>query len=99
MEGVEIKMMRVAINWWSRVGEKRKQMTLEEAIFCTLHLELRVNEAKIGGVLNEGFTHRQTCWLADKYVSNTENIVKKANLACVPIKTSGVSPFRKTRRA
>ena len=70
MEGVKIKIMRTAIDRHSNIGENRKQMSLEEAIFCTLHLELRVNEAKLGGIFNEGFTHRKTTKLVDEYVEN-----------------------------
>ena len=80
MEGVEIRIMRVAINQWTKVDENGKQITLEKAIFCTLHLELSVNEAKNGGVFNEGFTHRQTGWLVDEYVENIENIFNKEKL-------------------
>ena len=99
MEGVEVKMMRVAINRWSRVGENCKQMTLEEAIFCTLHLELRVNEAKIGGVLNEGFTHRKTCQLVDEYVGNTENIVNKGKLGMSTHQNQWRFPISKDRKS
>ena len=79
IKGVEIKQRRVAINRWSNVGENQKLMSLEEAIFCTLHLELCVNKGKIGGLLNKGFTHCQTGRLVDKYVQSVQQIVNRGN--------------------
>ena len=67
MEVMEIKIMRTTIDR-CRVGENRKQISLEEAIFCTLHLELCINEKKLGGIFNEDFTHRKNKKLVDKYV-------------------------------
>ena len=51
IEGLDIKHMQIAIVCWLKNGEKRKQLTLEDAIvFCMLQMELRMNEATIGGV-------------------------------------------------
>ena len=80
LEGVEIKLMRTAIDRWQNVGENRKQIDLEDAIFCSLHLELRVNEAHLGGLFNEGFTHRQTGRMVDEYVEAIEVVVNEGKL-------------------
>ena len=44
--GQEIVNMRRAINWWCQVGEE-KMMAVNDAILCSLHLELRCNEKNI----------------------------------------------------
>ena len=61
-------------------GKNRKQIDLEDAIFCSLHLELRVNEAKLSGLFNEGFTHRQTCQMVDEYVEAIKVVLNEGKL-------------------
>ena len=99
MEGVEIKIMRTAINRWEKVGENQKQIALEDAIFCTLHLELRGNEAKLGGLMNEGFKHRQTCRLVDEYENNMKSIVNKDRLGMSSHQNQWRFPISKDRKS
>ena len=99
LEGVEIKLMRTAINRWQNVGQNRKQIDLEDAIFCSLHLELRVNEAKLGGLFNEGFTHRQSCRLVDEYVENIEVIVNEGKLGLTTHQNQWRFPIAKDRKS
>ena len=99
MEGVEIKIMRTAIDRFSKVGENRKKISLEEAIFCTLHLELRVNEAKLGGIFNEGFTHRKTTKLVDEYVENMQTIINEGKLGLATHQNQWMFPIAKDQKS
>ena len=44
--GNDIIIMRRAIDWWCKVGERDKMIDINDAVMCILHLELRCSEKK-----------------------------------------------------
>ena len=78
--GSEIINMRRAVDRWTPVGVGNKQVDVDDTVLCSLHLELRVNESKIGGLLNEGFLHRKTPGLVRKYTEDVEAVVNAGKL-------------------
>ena len=55
-----IKDLQCSIDFWCAIGTNDKQIDVNNAILCILHLELHCSENKMLHLLNEGFTHRKS---------------------------------------
>ena len=77
--GEEVASMRSAIKRWHEKEEGR-QMDVDDAILCSLHLELRCNENKIGALFNEGLTHRRGNKVIGEYTEEVEEIVNRGKI-------------------
>ena len=49
-------------------------MEINDAILCSLHLELCINETKTSNVFNNGFAEQKTDALCDEYMEEVEEI-------------------------
>ena len=95
--GEYIKDLRRAIERWCEVGTNDKLIEVDDAVLCILHLELRCSENKLAHLFNDGFAHRKTKALIDKYISEIEAVVNEGKIGLSTHQNQWTFPINKER--
>ena len=92
-----IDMRRAVKRYEDLKADGSMMMEINDAILCSLHLELRINETKTSNVFNIGFAERKTPALCNEYMEDVEKIVNKDRIGRLSHQNQWRFPSNKAR--